>query len=523
MDFRELASAETSALVRRLAASGSDKSARDLKALRATLDTALQTLESALQAHAPSDDEVKTLVDRMTELATKEIEAAVERTRAEGQAALDKVQTALTAETGQVSSLRAALKEEGKQAETLRNTLKNETENANALRSALKAEQDQTTALKHQLANAGTAKAVAEAARKTAEATSQREAAEKAALQHEKTSMEKELKDARRQLESLRSESAAAKRDSAARIQSLEGANAELEARLGEIEVALDTAVDQSRTVREHAIKLVAQPFDRLRAAFQRLTTATEIEEVLGILIDALAGEFARVAAFRVNGNRLEGMHQIGFDLDSDISKVAVPLTLESPLTDAARSGRVKGLTAAELTDSGRSLFGGAPTFVLALPVAAGDEMLAVLYADDSDQPVNDFATADRRVKFAEVLLWYAVPLLTRLAAEDTTLSEYREYAHHLVKELESVYAADVAAGLPHQDIKTRVQQNLDYARRVFGHRVEAKGSRAAGLLAREVAAMVRAKISTPFAADLAAAAGLAVTTKPAKRPAKAS
>ena len=64
------------------------------------------------------------------------------------------------------------------------------------------------------------------------------------------------------------------------------------------------------------------------------------------MLVDALASEFSRVALFHVNGNRLEGRRQTGFDFGSDISKVAVPLTKGSALAEAVRSGRVQGLTA---------------------------------------------------------------------------------------------------------------------------------------------------------------------------------
>ena len=45
----------------------------------------------------------------------------------------------------------------------------------------------------------------------------------------------------------------------------------------------------------------------------------------------ALASEFSRVALFNVNGNRLEGRRQTGFDFGSDISKVAVPLATYTP------------------------------------------------------------------------------------------------------------------------------------------------------------------------------------------------
>ncbi len=145
------------------------------------------------------------------------------------------------------------------------------------------------------------------------------------------------------------------------------------------------------------------------------------------MLVDALASEFSRVALFHVNGNRLEGRRQTGFDFGSDISKVAVPLTKGSALAEAVRSGRVQGLTANELTDGNRKLFGGSPSFVLILPVPVANEIHAVIYADNSDQPKAEVSATKRGVHFAEILLWHAIPLIGRLAAEEQALGELRE------------------------------------------------------------------------------------------------
>ena len=98
------------------------------------------------------------------------------------------------------------------------------------------------------------------------------------------------------------------------------------------------------------------------------------------------------------------------------MSKLAVPLNVDSMLTDAVRSRRVRGLTGHEL-DASRSMFGGTPSFALAVPIEVRGTVIAVIYADDSDHTQAEGAS-DRRVKFTEVLLWHAVPLMARLAAK---------------------------------------------------------------------------------------------------------
>jgi hypothetical protein len=248
-------------------------------------------------------------------------------------------------------------------------------------------------------------------------------------------------------------------------------------------------------------------PLDQLRGAFQQLTGAGSVSDVLTVLVDALAAEFSRVALFHVSGNRLEGRRQTGFDFGSDISKVAVPLTKGSALAEAVRSGRVQGLTANELTDGNRKLFGGAPSFVLILPVPVANEIHAVIYADNSDQPKADVATTKRSVHFAEILLWHAIPLIGRLASEEQALGELREYSSQLLGDLENVYNGDVSAGHKGEKLQRRLQHNVEYARNMFGQRAQDEGLDGVELFDVQLARMITAKQGVPFGKDLAAAA----------------
>lgn len=283
----------------------------------------------------------------------------------------------------------------------------------------------------------------------------------------------------------------------------------EREAMADEVQRAEALALEQTRGVREQVLKIASAPLEQLRGAFQRLASAAGVDDVLTVLIDALGAEFSRVALFHVNGNKLEGRRQTGFDFGSDISKVVVPLTKGSPLAEAVRSGRVQGLTAAELTDGSRKLFGGSPSFVLMLPVMIAGESHAVIYADNSDQPQPQFATTKRSVHFAEILLWHAVPLLGRLSAEEKVIAELREYCTQLLTDLESVYNGDAAAGHKGEKLQRRLQHNVEYARNMYAQR-QSGGSVGRDLFDAELAAVAAQKRSMPFGRDLAVAAGAA-------------
>ena len=266
---------------------------------------------------------------------------------------------------------------------------------------------------------------------------------------------------------------------------------------------------EQNRSAKNQPQKggSAAMPIDQLRGAFQQLTAAGSVTDVLTVLVDALASEFSRVALFTVNGNRLEGRRQTGFDFGSDISKVAVPLSKGSALAEAVRSGRVQGLTANELTDGNRKLFGGSPSFVLILPVPVANEIHAVIYADNSGHAKGEVSATKRGVHFAEILLWHAIPLIGRLAAEEQALGELREYSTQLLGDLENVYNGDVAAGHKGEKLQRRLQHNVEYARNMFGQRAQDEGLDGVELFDVQLARLITAKQGVQFGKDLAAAA----------------
>jgi hypothetical protein len=284
-----------------------------------------------------------------------------------------------------------------------------------------------------------------------------------------------------------------------------------------ELERSEAARTEQARTMRDQVLQLASMPMDRLRTGFYRLTTAPSVADALTALVETLGSEFSRAALFQVTGNRLQGVHQVGFDFESDVSKIVVPLARESPLTEAVRSGRVQGLTANELTASTRTLFGGTPGFVLVLPVAICGEIGAVVYADDSDDPEAEYSTPERRVKFAEVLLWHAVPLLARLSIEENTRAELREYSIQLFTDLERAYAADTTTSPSTEKLRGHLEHNLDYARQMFEQQAEAYGRNGSGLFDEQLEALIKSQGTTPFVRDLAAVAHITVVKAPSK------
>jgi hypothetical protein len=182
---------------------------------------------------------------------------------------------------------------------------------------------------------------------------------------------------------------------------------------------------------------------------------------------------------------------------------------MDSLLARAASSGQVERLSAEELAESNAAPFSGSPMNALALPIMAGGEPLAIVYADDSGAPAPESADAiDVNVRFAEAMQQHAAALLSRLTNELKTLNELQAYAGSLVRELEQMHAADVQSGLSATELQERLKGNLEYARSIYNSRIALEGADAAGLLDEELASMIKAQQATPFGRDLAVASG---------------
>jgi hypothetical protein len=532
MDLRQLASTEASALAERLSTAMTAEIQAAAERTQATADAALakiraeadqlkaslartatdqKTLQAALDKLRAEAKSAQALIEKLraderaSQASIEKLhaderasQAAIEKLRADervSQASIDKLradqqalQAALEKSRKEDASLRTALEQARASEAAVKTALEKARAQEQALRAALAKEQERAKAAQVALGQAQAAQALAEAERSKAIV-----AAEQAAARAAAPAVDQKLATDLEEMRGLLASVTAERDDIAAEMARAEA-----------------LWVEQSRALRDQVQKIASGRLDQLREAFQRLASASSVADVMTILIEALGGDFSRVALFQVNGNRLEGRQQSGFDAVSDISKVVVPLTKGSALADAVRSGRVQGLTADELTDTSRKLFGGSPSFVLILPVTIGGSVQAVLYADNSDQPQPHIVTPRRGVHFAEILLWHAVPLIARLSAEEKALSDLREYGAQLLGDLENVYASDVTAGHKGEKLQRRLQHNVEYARSMYAQRAQASGPLAAGVFDDQIVHLIAQKRSTAFGRDLSAAAGIA-------------
>jgi hypothetical protein len=517
MEFSALASKETSALLTRLLGTASKASLERVEALRAALDTASRSLEASLTSPPDVEREVEELVKRLSKAAAAEADVRLKHLSAEARTITDALRAELADVVGEKDALAISLKDARAQLETIRGQLA--------------AEQKQGQTAQKELADARTSNKKLEAARAEAIAARDKEASARATVEAELHSMRTQLETARKDakravtdaeaavaekrkadvaLSAANSQAQAAEaklsavttlfKTSAARVQALEREQEQLVASMRELEARTPVAIEMDGEL-PHAPG--GGVLDGLLGAFDALSGATTIGDVLATLGEQLAAEFPRVALFRVKGNRLEGTHQIGFDLTNDIGKVIVPLAMDSLLTRAVTSGHTERLSGDAIDTSGLP-FGGSPTFALAMPIVVDAESIALVYADDFAEPRQESRNdEDVNAKFAEALRQHTVALLMRLTTELKAMAELRAYAGSLLTEIEQMYQSDVAAGKQGEELQKRLHANLDYARSIFSNRAQFESPSAGALLDAQVGAMAEANKDSAFGRDL--------------------
>ena len=214
----------------------------------------------------------------------------------------------------------------------------------------------------------------------------------------------------------------------------ISGVRAELEARLEEGERALEAARQDARLAKE-ALESARQEsafariqadacrqdrelvVDRVGAALSAIDRATSPRDILETLIEPLGHEFARAAVFLVGPSSLTGWRARGLDSAADIRKLVILRSNESPLTRAVAERKPVYVTAtpnAPLAGLlGRS---DSVTRVVAMPVLAGEQVIAVAYAEDVDDRTPFPGVA---CKIAEMLIDHA---MLRLTTKRTTV-----------------------------------------------------------------------------------------------------
>ena len=460
MDFREYATKETAELVEKLAKAASVGAEAAVQRVADEAKTRLDAVQADLKART---DRIKELEAAHEESQRKLRDA--DSTHAAAHADLKKKHDALRAELQTArdqfeASTRAAedkLREETQAAQQLRNQVE-------ALQQKLRADAQAAQAAQEQIRL--TAHTAQERLRQELQAKIDGAVAAQARAADLAKSNDAQLRAARAQVDAARAELEAAKVD---------GSSAD-----GHLE--------------------------RLLVSFETLAGASNITDLLIALAETLAGEFKRVALFRLKGNKLQGEYQTGFDLNTDVGKVVIPLSMDSLLARAVTSGCIETMEA-ENPDAPKAPFGGSPSCALALPVAAGGETLGILYADDGPDGMTTDAAGARGLKgrYAELLLRHTVALALRLTAELRNLAELRGHASRLLNHAEEMYIADVESGTQGADLKARLLENVECARRLYAQRVAIEGPAAANLLEDQLVQLVEQRTDTQFGRDLAA------------------
>lgn len=467
--------------------------------------------------------ELSDLVDRLTAAAEEAERAARDEASAEAQARFDAI-------AAQRATLEHALQEQTTVRQTLEQSLQEHANARHALEKALQEHTDFRRTLEHDKAalekklaklrqeaddlHAETETSRADAELLRAEAATLREQNE--ALHGATDKQRAETEKLRAETETLRAEAETLRAESNALLEESDKERQAIQSRLDEALRAnedasartLEWRAEEGRTIRNQAVALVARTLDRLLAVSAAFANVSTEDEVLAAVVEALATEFPRVALFKAGLNRLDAIRHVGFEFPADPTHLVIPQAIGAVIDRAVTSGQIEVLSTEAVAAVAGTPFGGSIACAIALPIDLEGDVCAVLYADDADQPYQAFAHNDLRRTYALLLRQLAAPLLLRLPAEMKAVGELREYAAHLVAELENMYAADATAHRKGSELRRRLQDNLECARGIFAQRVTSEAPAAATLLEAELALAANVAHGTPFGRDLTALLG---------------
>jgi len=509
MDFTTLTLQELTALADRLSAA----SARDV-------ETATQQLSETYQATIDGlrDEKTQLLAENegliaeraRLELREKQFEAA--KTQFEAR------KSQLEAERGQLEARKNQLEADRSRLESRKNQLETEKAQLESRKNQLETEKAQLETRKNQLE---TEKARLEARKNQLESEKGRLEAERSELADALSRAE----DAAHESEKRLLESKVAVRQAEAARERETSARAATELELHQLRQLLDTAHTDSLRINDELEQQIADKavlaaeleasrsrnrsslLHRLQTALETSARSTSVEDVLVASAHGLIDEFARAAVFVVKDNRLDMAWQSGFDTHRGPAKVAIPLSVDSLLTQAASADSVRSFSTDSVEDPTLASFGGSPSLIITAPVKVRGETLAVIYADDAGGRSLNGSVEDAAM-LVDILRSSAMLRLERLTLELKTLAELRSYAKMLLDEVEYVYSADLRAAKSDSERLERLQQNLKCAWEIYQQRVGAEGPAAATLLGEEVA--VATTRQTHFGHELAVAASRA-------------
>jgi peptidoglycan hydrolase CwlO-like protein len=506
MEFSSLALQELTALAERL-------SAASAQAVESATHHVAETFQETVDALRT--EKARLLSDNERLVAEKSKLEAREKQHESVKAQLEARKNQLEAERGQFETRKTQLESDKGRLETRKNQLESERGQLESRKNQLETEKGQLEARKNQLE---TEKARLEARKNQLES-------EKGRLEKERN----ELAEALTRAETAAHESEKALLESKVAVRQAEalkdremGARAAAELELHQLRQLLDSAHTDTLRINEELEQQVADRglmaaelesarsrdrgylLHRLQTALDRSLRSTSIEDVLIASAQGLVDEFARTAVFVVKETRLDMAWESGFDAQSGIAKVVIPLGVDSLLTQTANADGVRAFHADNVDDPALAPFGGSPSLIVTAPVRVRGETLAVIYADDAGGR-SLAASAEDSARLVDLLRTSAMLRLERLTLELKALAELRSYAKMLLDEVEYVYAADVKAAKTDAERMDRLEQNLRCACEIYQQRVSGEGPAAAALLGEEISAATAPQ--THFARDLAAVA----------------
>jgi hypothetical protein len=313
-----------------------------------------------------------------------------------------------------------------------------------------------------------------------------------------------------REVERARQE---AERDAEARLQveiaaaearSRDQAEAKSRQELALLEQRATERIDRAvAAAREDARSADLSASERLADAVRAMDRERSLGEILDTLASCAGREAARVGLFLVRAGELRGWRFVGFGPAFDAaSTIVVPPEESGILAEAIRTGdAISSDTSGPLP---APAFAGLPggREGLAVPVAMGGDVIAVLYADQG--------TGGEGVQRPSTLTWPdAIEIMARHAArcleaataigamhvlterpaaasrpslpatasaapaaQNDEVDAARRYARLLVSEIKLYHEADIVAGCRDRDLGTRLGVEIARARELYEQRV---------------------------------------------------
>jgi len=132
---------------------------------------------------------------------------------------------------------------------------------------------------------------------------------------------------------------------------------------------------------RQHLDVLV----DRVGAALSTIDRATSPAEILETLLEPLSRDFGVVAVFLVSPTSLNGWRDVGLGPATDITKLVVARDSDSLMTRATAERKRLFVSAGTSPKPLVGLLGNPVARVAAMPVLAGEHVVAIVYGEDKD------------------------------------------------------------------------------------------------------------------------------------------